>query len=187
MKIFKQATLLLVLIPCLSFGNSLDTISSQEVPKCSSINLKLGLKFGNEIGPTAKLEYENSNWGKIILHTEIADYKLRMLIIDIGLGYGYPVLRSKGNALYFNSHVTFSELGLLSTEYAGPSALFELEYRKTWSRVSLFISPYYRQQLLYDAQEYTYNRNLKHYLLDYTMGINVGISFNFPIKKRSAK
>ncbi len=186
MKLFKIVLLLLVFIPCLAFGNNNDTLPKQDELKYSSINIKFGLNLGNEIGPTFKVEYENRNWGKIILHSEIAVYMKSTLLTDIGIGYGYPVLRSKSSALYFNSHITWTELGLDVLQYEGPSAMFELEFRKKWLNLTFLAAPFFRQQLLYDVEEYSYNHNLSHNLLEYTFGINLGFSCSFSLKKHNA-
>jgi hypothetical protein len=183
MKLVKQLLVLLVFVPYLAFSNSKDSIPSKETPKYNSINVKMGINTGKEIGPLAKLEYENSKWGKIILHTEIALYKSNTLIWDAGLGYGYPFLNSKSNTLYLNSYITFSQLGVDVAQNVGPSAMFELEYKKTWSKFSLSLATYFRQQLLYDNEEYAYNRNLSHYLLNYTVGVYFGLTYSFPLKK----
>ena len=187
-KLFKVATLILVLIPCLSFGESHDTISNQELPKYSSINLQLGGKIGYEIAPSIKLEYENKKWGKIMMHGELGVgkgvYKNSAVIADFGLGYGYPIIHTNSKAVYFNSYLTYySLLGLFETDIVGPSAMFELEYRKTWKPFSISIAPYFRQQLLYSIQEYKYNHDLSHNILDYTIGVSLGFSANIPIYK----
>ncbi len=169
----------------MAFGNSTDTIPKQKLPKQNFINFKAGLNIGDEIGLTGQCEYENSSWGKIILHTEMAAYYKSMLIFDAGFGYGYPFLQYNGKTIYFVSYITFSEIGLMETNFAGPSAMFELEYKKEWTNISMHLAPYFRQQILYDVQDYDYNRNLSHYILNYSFGLNLAISIHLPVGKRS--
>lgn len=137
-------TLIILLVsPYISFG------SSEYSHNNKSININPAIFAGTEFGPSLRFEYENSNWGKIIFDGSAGlilgggDH----LMIDLGVGYGHPLRYSERNSLFFNGYLTFIQLAVpvgMHAYEAGPSALFEFEYRRSWKKFSINIAPGFR-------------------------------------------
>lgn len=149
--------------------------------KTNFLNLSTSLRIGKEIGFTGGLEYENQNWGKIMLRPELSyigtqNYLLHGAILDLGIGYGYPVLRKNTNTLFINGYVTWYYSGLFSWAN-GQSAIIELEYRKKRKKRCLVIAPFFR----YVAT----NQFISTYrAFDYSFGIRIGLAWQYTLKPK---
>lgn len=96
----------LILSPFCIFGqnnNSMNLDANQ-----NSININPGFVIGSELGTALRVEYEKGSSGKIMLnglggiYLQDGDF----LMYDLGLGYGYPVVKSKSNAFFINGFLT---------------------------------------------------------------------------------
>lgn len=114
-----------------------------------SININPAIALGTEFGPSIRIEYENKDWGKLICDASAGiilgggDH----LMLDLGVGYGYPLRYSEKNSIFLNGYLSFIQLGVpigMHSYEAGPSALIEFEYRKTWNKFSINIAPGFR-------------------------------------------
>ena len=143
---------LFIFIPFKLLGFTNDSIITVDKVQYKSININPSFVIGNEQGFSGRIEYENSNWGKLIFNTDlgiISNY-VGGLIIDLGLGYGYPVIYSKSTAVFINGQLTFISNGITETDKSGPTGLIEVEFRKSWKHISLDIAPNYRRSYLHD-------------------------------------
>lgn len=98
-------------------------------------------------------------------------------MLDLGVGYGYPLRYSKQSALFINSYLTFIQLGVpigMHGYEAGPSALIEFEYRKTWKNFSINIAPGVRYLHTFS----NYGGNFDNASIRLRMGLMYSFSLN---------
>ncbi len=149
-----------------------------EEPVQKSINIGAHLVGGSEIGPSFRTEYENSNWGKIIASGQYAIYHPlnKNVMMDIGIGYGYPVLYLGNKSLFVNGLFTGALLTHPDNNDSkfGASGLAEIEYRHRWSNFSFCVA--HTTRLLHSS-----DYEIEDKLITFSWGIKVGIiySLNF--------
>lgn len=150
----------------------------------NAINLSASLGLGKEIGIIGSFEYESREWGKVMLRQELSyigtqKYLLYGAILDLGIGYGYPVLRKNTHTLFINGYVTWYYSGLFSWA-DGQSAIIELEYRKKGKQRCLVIAPFFR----YAAT----NQFISTYrAFDYSFGIRIGLAWQNTLNLKNNK
>lgn len=171
---------------CAIAQTNIDSTNSVVTNKKESnfINLSASLRLGKEIGFIGGIEYENYKWGKVMLRPELAyigtqNYLLHGAILDIGFGYGYPIFKKEAHTLFLNGYLTWYYSGLFSWA-DGQSAIIELEYRKKRKKRCFVIAPYFR----YAAT----NQFISTYrAFDYSFGIRIGFTWQYPLKLKSNK
>jgi len=140
--------------------------------KYNFINTSLSLRIGKEIGFNVGIEYESHNWGKLILRPELSyigsqKYLLNGFILDLAIGYGYPILKKNSHTLFINGYLTWYYSGLF-TWADGQSAIIELEYRIKGKKRYYVIAPFFR----YAAT----NQFISTFrAFDYSFGIRFGL------------
>jgi hypothetical protein len=163
------------------FGIDSDS-SKVMVDHKKSININPGIVLGSENGLTGKVEFENSKWGKIFINTEFGMYVNDggVFITDVGIGYGYPVFYSSKRALFINGQFSYTETGGFGIYKTGQSGLIELEYRKTWNKFSISISPYYKRMFLHDYYKLKDNKVFESFSGN-SFGVRVGVIYSFAL------
>jgi hypothetical protein len=102
------------------------------------------------------------------------------IMLDLGEGYGYPLIYSNGHALFANGFLTFMQqtmpIGMALFRY-GPTAKLEFEYRKTWNRFSVQVAPNYRQMVLFSKfMDYPWNIDWRN-----SFGLRLGLMYSFTL------
>jgi hypothetical protein len=168
------------------FGLNNDSINKVDVIQNKSINVNPAIVIGNEIGLSARIEYEKSSFGKLFLtgSAGLLFNSNSYLMLDLGFGYGYPMISSKNNSLYLSSQLSMITLGQpvgLPNSDFGSTGLIEVEYRKKWSNFSICFSPYLRGLLLFHKSFGSDNTTTKG-LVDF--GLRIGCAYNFSLLKK---
>jgi len=183
LRIFNNKILFVIIIFTVISYNLQAQINSSNNTKIdsvhNSINLSMSIRIGKEIGFNAGIEYESSNWGKLIFRPELSyigsqKYLLSGAILDFAIGYGYPVLKKKSHTLFINAYLTWYYSGLF-TWADGQSAIIELEYRKKGKKRCFVIAPFFR----YAAT----NQFISTYrAFDYSFGVRFGLLRQYSLK-----
>ena len=73
------------------------------------------LLIGNEVGVSGRIEYEKSSLGKLFFtgSAGLLFHSDAYIMLDLGLGYGYPIKNTKQNSLYLNSQLSAMMLSLV--------------------------------------------------------------------------
>ena len=173
-------------IPTGVFGITNDSLNRIERIQRKSININPAFVIGNEQGLSGRIEYENNNWGKILFNSDLGFINTHKggFIIDFGLGYGYPIIYSKNSSIYINGIATYLSNGLDVTELEGPTAIIEMELRKSWNEFSICLTPFYRRLYLYDLKYYPDNKSVLSDLHKFNcIGLRIGLTYNFSLLK----
>jgi hypothetical protein len=163
-----------------------DSINKTAVFQQKSININPAIVVGNEKGLSVRIEYEKSNFGKLFITgaAGLLSNSDSYIMLDIGLGYGYPIMSSKRNSIYLNSQLSMITLGQpmgLGGSYLGPTGLIELEYKKKWNNFSISFAPYLRGLYLFH-NSFGSNNTTTNGLVDF--GLRIGCAYNFSLLKK---
>jgi len=168
------------------FGINNDSINMIRKMQHKSINLNAAYEIGNEIALSGRIEYENSNWGKVMFNGEFGMFISKNgggFIFDTGLGYGYPIIFSNNREISINGFISCMQLGGFELMYIGPTAMIETEYKKTYDKFSFCLAPYYRRLNLFDYNDLKNNNQDVGVFKANTFGLRIGIIYNISLKK----
>ncbi len=145
-----------------------------------SINISQSICLGREIGFNGSLEYENPDWGKLILRPQLSSMRSQNdvfngVLMDFGIGYGYPLLKKEKHNLFANIYMTYFVCGTVGL-VDGPSVVIEFEYRYKMKYNYLIIAPYYRSAYINNVALVSEDKS------DFSYGFRIGIAHNLELK-----
>lgn len=122
--------LLLFLIPLFLLASGVKASANQNESNQKKITINPALNIGVESGLSFRLEWENAEQRKLIFNTDVGLFFQddTYIMLDLGLGYGYPLIYSNEHTLFANGFLTFIQqtmpIGMALFRY-GPTAKLE--------------------------------------------------------------
>ncbi len=176
-----------LLIGLLILSPSFILFGADKQPKIDStfksINISPSIVVGSEIEISFRGEFENSERGKLLFSGTAGLFNFdEYIMLDIGLGYGYPIKKSANYKIYLNGLCTYNYQAVptgLPNERHGVTGLVELEFLKTWNKLSLSIAPFYRRSEL-KGITYFSDKTFNGYN---SVGVRIGMIYRFKLNK----
>ena len=182
MNTIRYIAILFLIISCYCIKAQTDTTITKFAcysAATRSVSISGTICLGKEIGFNGSVEYENVDWGKLIIRPQLSSLRSQNdvfngILLDLGVGYGYQALRANKQSLYTNIYLTYLVCGTKGL-VDGPSVIVELEYKLKLKHNYLIIAPYFRGAKINNAYLSSENKS------DFSYGFRIGIAHDFEL------